>query len=230
MKKSRKISLAILAIALPVGTAIFALRPREPAYQGRTLRSWLKEFDDGYESADTNAIAAIQAIGTNGLPVLLAELEYEEPLWREKYREIADKLPIVKPRLQPPWNRDLWAAYAFHALGAEGKPAISALSGLLFQGRSAIPAAFALAGIGQDALPELANALSHTNARIRMAVVEGLGGWRGNARTVVPLLIKTLADESQLVRREAAQALGELERFNKSYSHKRQTNRGHPGA
>lgn len=210
MKKYRKISLAILAFALLVGIALLALRSREPAYNGRTLRSWLTELDGGYVSANTNAIAAIQTIGTNGLPILLAELKYQEPAWRKSLSAIADKVPIIDLRLDPPGKRNLRAAYAFHALGAKGKPAIRELANLIFQNHGADEAAIALGGIGQDALPEFANALSVTNTRIRMAAVGGLRHWRGDARNVVPLLIKALTDESHPVRLYAVNALGEL--------------------
>ena len=210
MKKSRKISLTILAIALPVGITVSALKSREPAYHGRTLRSWLTEFDRGYKSANTNAVAAIQAIGTNGLPILLAELEYKEPAWLKSLSALADKVPIIDVRLDPPGKRNLRAAFAFHALGADGKPAVPELANLIFQNHGADEAAIALAGIGQDALPEFANALSVTNARIRMSAVMGLRHWRGDARDVVPLLIKALTDESHPVRLDAVNALGEL--------------------
>jgi len=210
VKKSRRISLAILAIALLVGIALFALKSREPAYHGRTLRSWLTEFDGGYESADTNTIAAIQAIGTNGLPILLAELKYQEPAWLKRLSALADKVPIIDLRLDPPGKRNHRAANAFRALGADGKSAIPELADLIFQNHGADEAAVALAGIGQAALPEFANALSVTNARIRMSAVMGLRHWRGDARNVVPLLIKALTDESHPVRLYAVNALGEL--------------------
>jgi hypothetical protein len=210
VKKSHKITLATFAFVLLAGAIFYASRSREPVYAGRTLRSWLNEFGNGYESIDTNAVAAIQAIGTNGLPVLLAELEHEEPSWRKSLRELTDELPTDRLRLEPPWNRNLEAAYAFHVLGAAGKPAIPELAGSLSKSRSAIPAAIALAGIGQDALPQLANALNNTNARIRMAAAHGLGGWRGDARKVVPLLVKALRDEKEFVRWDAAGALSQL--------------------
>ncbi|HXT42482.1 MAG TPA: HEAT repeat domain-containing protein [Candidatus Angelobacter sp.] len=210
MKKSRKNWLTILAFVLLAGVSFFALRPREPAYHGRTLRSWLMEFEGGYESANTNAITAIKAIGTNGLAILLAELEYKEPAWQKSLSALADKVPIIDLRSDPPGKRNHRAANAFRALGADGKPAIPELANLIFQNHRADEAAIALAGIGQDALPELANALSHTNARIRMAAVGGLRRWRGDAGNVVPLLIKALTDESHPVRLNAVNALGEL--------------------
>ena len=113
MKKSRKIWLTILAFVLLAGVSFFALRPREPTYHGRTLHSWLTEFEGGYESTNTNAIAAIQAIGTNGLPILLAELKYQEPAWLKRLSALADKVPIIDLRLDPPGKRNHRAARAF---------------------------------------------------------------------------------------------------------------------
>ena len=211
MKKFSKVALTIFVLALLVGAALFALRPSEPAYRGRTLRSWLKEFDGGYESADTNAIAAIQAIGTNGLPVLLRELTYKESVWRRGLRELADKLPIIKLSLEPPLHRNLRAAEALYVLGEE-KRAIPVLVGLMFQSDTALPAAITLARFGQDALPQFASALSFTNETIRIAALWGLGSWRGDDAILVPLVVKALTDESDEVRWNAADFLGETRR------------------
>ena len=213
MKKNRKIAHGIILVVAVVGAALIISRLRQsagPTYNGRNLRSWLTEFAGGYESADPEAVTAIRTIGTNGLPVLLAELKYEEPSWRRNVRRVFDNLRIAKLPLEPPWNRNLRAAYAFHVLWADGRSAIPELADLISRGRSALPAAIALAGIGEGALPELATALVHTNARVRMSVASGLGHWRGSGIEVVPILLKALPDADAMVRSSVALTLGHL--------------------
>jgi hypothetical protein len=210
--KNRKITVGII-LAAAVGAALIVSQLRQsadPTYSGRSLRSWLTEFSGGYESADPEAVAAIRTIGTNGLPVLLAELKYREPPWRKNIRRVFDNLRIARLTLEPPWNRNLQAAYAFHVLGADGRSAIPDLADLISRSQSALPAAIAMAGIGEGGLPELATALVHTNARVRMYVASGLGHWRGSGSEVVPILLKALPDADAMVRSSVALTLGQL--------------------
>src|SRR5262249_15751394 len=73
--KIRLLSPAAIILIAFVGFTVAILRPREPAYHGRALSDWLKEFDrsDWTIAPDPGspAVQAVRQIGTNALPTLL---------------------------------------------------------------------------------------------------------------------------------------------------------------
>jgi len=91
--------------------------PAEPVYQGRTLRQWMRGHPRDYTPA-------VQAIGTNALPFLLAELTVTDPgleQWgHELFRRFLDS--------NPPWEtarmRQFHAYQALYILGTNAVPAM----------------------------------------------------------------------------------------------------------
>ena len=75
MIKRRRVGLFVVLGLVAVAIGFFALRPREPVYQGKRLSEWLADFNRaGRGQIDQAAERAIRQIGTNALPFLLTDL------------------------------------------------------------------------------------------------------------------------------------------------------------
>lgn len=57
---------------LLAGGFVYYTAPNEPAFDGRSLSSWLTEWSGSYFDRTNAAAGAIRGIGTNGLPLLLS--------------------------------------------------------------------------------------------------------------------------------------------------------------
>src|SRR5437899_940581 len=74
MKRGRAIASVVL-LAVVAFAAFFALRPREPVYQGKRLSEWLADLNcAGRGQINQEAENAIRQIGTNALPFLVTDL------------------------------------------------------------------------------------------------------------------------------------------------------------
>jgi HEAT repeat protein len=122
----------------------------EPTYQGRALLDWLPEVDYHQPSEmQSRAAEAIQQMGTNIIPYLLADLGDGNPLRLQRARE----------DVRSSDERMRQATWAFVALGPTARTAIPQLEQLLEVTPGYVPSA--LAGIGRDALPSLLKALTN---------------------------------------------------------------------
>lgn len=97
MRKPVQMALAVLLVALAVVLVCQGLREREPVYQGRRLSQWLDEYNHVGTLDQTEPISeAIRAIGTNGLPFLLAHVEHVDSPIKEKLLALVGKQHLVK--------------------------------------------------------------------------------------------------------------------------------------
>ena len=60
------------------------LIPREPAYQGKSLSTWLRDFDFRSQQGAA-ARAAVRAIGTNSLPTLIGYLTHRDKPFKLRF-------------------------------------------------------------------------------------------------------------------------------------------------
>jgi hypothetical protein len=187
------------------------LRADEPAYQDRTVSSWLQDFAIGrYPDMEKHraAVQAIRAIGADALPVLT-----------ERLGTTASSLDRVQ---------DAHTVSAFRALGAEARPAIPTLIELLapaydaareslsepdaqLNHRKSGAAALALQAIGQESVSPLMEALDADETKIRFGAATALEYFPRQAKDTVPALIKALEDKDCDVRWRAARTIGTLQ-------------------
>ncbi len=206
---------ALLGIAI-TGMALWDLRPREPSYHGRSLSSWLKEWDNSYYDRTNSAAIAIRAIGSNGVPILLARLSKETSpselkFWRFAWNAVPDKLnPVLRNS-----GRALEAAEAINFLGGEARSAFPSLTNLWSRRPHRLTAAIALAGIGHDGISVLLQALTNQDWVIRFSAANALAEAGSDLDKVVPALVELVrirgnGREDSLVRGAAGSSLVHL--------------------
>jgi hypothetical protein len=163
MKLSWRILLIVVACGvLAVVTVLVWPGEKEPEYQGKRLSEWMQVAGGSLpETAEHKAqrAEAIRHMGTNSLPWLLRWIEFEPPVWRERYRGTLSRLP--QPIARRLWNGDRLAdkaTWAFTVLGPAAAPAVPELSRIVTdpsKGAGRYCATYALAGIGKEGLPAL---------------------------------------------------------------------------
>ena len=132
----------LIWVALPVllvSLAVWSWTPREPSWDGRSLREWLKDLEPARTrnpSAvdEQNAAAArraIQGMGTNCLPFLLRRIERIEPAPLEKML-IQLEEQLADQGVKVPWTRtqtrlELEVYDACDAVKALGNQAVAAV-------------------------------------------------------------------------------------------------------
>src|SRR5438309_9722959 len=98
MKRSRAIALAVLLAVSAAVAAFFALRPREPVYQGKQLSVWLRDLDDNTLAADSRnrAVDAVRQIGSNCVPSLIEMLRSSDSWPKRKLMELVGKQSRIR--------------------------------------------------------------------------------------------------------------------------------------
>ncbi len=214
MNKRRQVGLAILVVTILAGAGWLALPSREPVYHGKPLTGWLRAMEaapDLKSPAWREAVEAVRAIGTNGLPTLLTMLGGDDARW---------KVAAVS-LIQDTANLDLGEALAeadqrraqlgFQVLGRAAQPAIRKLGALATATDSALAdrALRALLEIGgPETIPPLVKVLAQTNSARQIMAANYLGQLRSQAHAAVPALVPALNASDAELRASAARALG----------------------
>ena len=147
MRKKRRYLAASAVVLLGALVTAVLMPSREPAYDGRRLSDWVERSaapSAAYAKRrdrvilDTSqagfACAAIQSIGTNGLPYLLKWIRYEPPCWKRKLYGVVNR---VLRGMSPSWQisdgkelRAYGAVIALVQLGPEAEVAVPELVSL----------------------------------------------------------------------------------------------------
>jgi hypothetical protein len=198
--------------------------PREPVYEGRTLSSWLDHHVPSsaarppYNSPGWHKAAeAIRAIGTNGIPTLVAMIRAKDPSpTMQKLLRIAGRYRWIGINYRSALERNEEAEYGFHLLNSNAVSAVSELIRIYKANVSPSSqrcAALALGSIGrraQAALPVFIRDFTHTNDQVRFYAVSAVMHIGGEPDVVIPPLTRALQDSDVNVRWNA---LVGLERF-----------------
>ena len=201
--------LLILVAALLVSAVVvisFAAHRKEPKYKGKSLSAWLKAYDRGpsrFGAAYADAAAAVRSIGTNALPLLLADLQYQTPGWVEKVSDTVQNWPVIGPLWDwTEWSQDrAWRAeLGFEILGADAAPAVPHLIRLLDKDKNIFVVGSALSAIGEPALYFLIVTLTNraNSDHVRARAAEGLSLMGTNANDAVEGLVASLEDEPEV--------------------------------
>ncbi len=160
---------AVPSILVVVIYGLVSTAPKPPRYQGKTFYEWASELQQAQANYTTpdqwrkieSTSAAIRAIGTNGLPFVMADLRAEFSVkdrmigWLSTHARFLNlKLPSVADR----WTRGI---RVMEVLGPLGKPYLPEI--ITMVSNSTGYSEGALLAIGVDALPAFTNLLAHSN-------------------------------------------------------------------
>ncbi|HYG36690.1 MAG TPA: HEAT repeat domain-containing protein [Clostridia bacterium] len=195
-----------------LGAKLLALG--EPAYQGKSLIIWLKEFEEARYNGPTSRYhlspaefqgqfveptqKAVRHMGTNALPQLLNLLQARESFLHNRTIALLNKVPALRWRPLSQQQRQSMALAGFSALGTNAQAAVPALIALLDDKDPEIRkySAWCLGAVGpaaEAAVPALLQHLQDANALVQDASETSLGAIHRRADLVVPVLIERLS-------------------------------------
>jgi HEAT repeat protein len=155
---------------------------------------------DGWQFS-TNAVRALQAMGTNVIPALLARIAYRDPVFNLDDFDVS-----------------MSGAAALMVLRERAKPALPALATLMDSdnGDIALRAMIATVGTGADAVPCLIKGLTNSSATVRSEAAHFLtelgAQYPEERKKAVPLMMKLLSDPDDNVRKNVTSDLREIDR------------------
>jgi HEAT repeats len=183
--------------------------PFEPRYQGKRLTDWAEEvyptdvyssqsLPTGLRAQSARAVAVIQQIGTNALPLALSLCRTKDSWLKRKLEECTkyNSGGVVRYIITTEWQKHEEGANIIWALGSAAKPAIPALIQLLqSQDRDiAMRAVDALPGAGTNAIPPLIELLDSANQDVRQRAMTALGllGRQAHAAAIAPIVVPAI--------------------------------------
>jgi HEAT repeat protein len=173
--------------------------PNEPGYQGKPLGQWLSMRREGWE-LDTNAVRALQTMGTNVIPALLARLTYKDPVFKLDDFDVS-----------------MSGATALIAMREGAKPALPELTALMDtdNGDLTLRVMIATLGMGVDAMPCLICGLTNRFPIVRSEAAHFLTEWGAQypeeRKRAVPYMVKLLSDPERDVRVSMTNYLKEID-------------------
>ena len=227
MTRSRFIA-AFVIVGVLLGAVAYNLRqPSQPSHQGRGINAWLRELNSAISRNDFQkrheAEKAVQAIGAQAAPYIVAHLRRSNSVWRRNYRNLFPKLPAwLQGRIPSPREEFTFFTgnIAFFAIGAPAKPAL--IRGLRdYSPEVRMASAHTLGALAhydiRDSVPALIECLRDTDAGVRCCSALTLGSLGPDAVAAIPGLISLLKDPQTtnqgrafMVRSAAARALGKI--------------------
>jgi hypothetical protein len=138
MKRSRVIQAAV-ALALVVAVALAMARPEpppDPVYKRIPLSKWLymsgmRLHDWEWKKIGAHPREAIRAIGTNALPMIVAELRVRDSKLQMWLHDKLEKRHWESRMPEPAWCRHSDALRACHWLGDKSLPVVPVIAELL---------------------------------------------------------------------------------------------------
>ena len=236
MRKRVQAALAVLLVTIAGVIAWHLLRPqeRQPVYQGKGLRAWLREYagwDVGPEEwaqAKARAEHAVRQIGTNAIPPLLRMVQkMESPRmarlidWWDQHFANRNRLPAWIRH--PAWYKNqarylnMEGEIGFKILGSDVQQAAPELISIyestlsmdsVTSMNSRIAVIRSLINIGPAATPYFLRWAGSTNEEKRLTAVHALSQIHSQPSDVVPVLVEFLSYTNPLVRTEVAEGLG----------------------
>lgn len=236
-RKRKRWLIALTAGVIAFAFWFFVLRNTEPAYKGRRLSEWVRNYQVARGSwADRHGTSfrigesdptamheceqAIRAIGTNGLPHLVAWVAQGPAPWGDQRARIARHLPKWMTQWKPvqSWighsedeKRAEAVLSAFGVLGAQAAPAIPQLERIVYetnQGPQRHRALTALAFIGLPSYHAMTNFMTRPAFDGEYTTVEFYLRYYGI--DALPTLLQNLASQNEHVAAPSALLLGQL--------------------
>ncbi len=182
MKTKRLITVCVFTLFVALGVATYALRKREPIYQGKTLSEWLVEASTGTwpRQGSVPADEAIRQIGTNAFPMISQLLRFRDSALKLKLIRVFYKQSFLQIHITTQYDRQMQAIAACYALGTVAKPLV----------------------------PEVAKALKHLD--VQPFAEQWFKELGPDAEAAIPVMVEILRDQKNSARFMAAQSLAHI--------------------
>jgi hypothetical protein len=225
MRKRRALFIAVACVVVVAAIALFSWTA-EPAYNGHLLSRCVAILAEGGHQEKTvqKAVEAVDNIGTNATPYLLAWIQFEpqpgpfrsklaNPYnWGGGRVSFRDRL-LYEFRSRRERLAE-GADTAFQVLGARATPAIPELTRLMNSRTAPITAlrsALALARLGTNGLPALLAAIDDPEHQNRFVALKAIGMFLGSEpHLVIPVLTNCLNSTDRSIRCWSVTALGDI--------------------
>jgi hypothetical protein len=212
MKPTRRIILISLLATIVAGLAVYLRRPKEPSYQGKTVREWMAEFPQG---DDAGARQAFRVFGTNAIPMVVQELCASDSKLTPAPRRLLAKQSVIKIPSTSADSRQAMARMSIDFLSAEhaAQPALALLvQHLRTETDSSVRwnLFYALARIGleaPEAVPFALAGLKDPNSYVRAGAFQFLARTHSQHAEFASILLATLRDQDDEVRSCAVEAI-----------------------
>jgi HEAT repeat protein len=228
-----RITLILLSVCALVTVAVFAIRHKEPSFEGRYLSDWIWTMNGSEPGPDKDkARAVVRQLGTNSIPLLLRWLRQEDRpsltgrfdklrhdlfFWLVRHKLIANRSIRSLRDFNP--SRSAMAMWALPELDHTGRvTAIPTLIQMLGEKnrwpenipRAAGGACIVLSKMAPESTAPLTEALSSHDPQVWALAAGALGEIGPNARAAIPVLAKRLTDKDPLMRVGAAGVIGKI--------------------
>ena len=210
--------IAVVLMLIAAGISFCMLRPRDPVSAGKPLSYWLEQIALNPGSAD-EAVSAVRLMGTNVIPCLLADLRGNRSMfWQYWVNRLLDKQRLISLRFHGLEDRRRRAKWGFLALAADATPAIPWLVQEIEAKPVPTEELYALAFIGNAAIPVLITNLTneariYVPASAALAVATAVQLDRislGNAQVFVPVFTQMLQSKNPRTKAKAEIALNHI--------------------
>ncbi len=213
MAKRRGIVVLVVGVVLAVLVVILGF-PREPAFRGRALSSWVGiRGDEARYTPRREYREAMHYMGTNAIPFLLRWMEGREACAMDRVRQKVRPM-LAKVGVEVPAERTLSPsefAVAFVFIGPDAEVAVPQLLSLVQGSTSPVVvarAATCLSALGEKGTWAFVTVITNPAARCRAeCILATTFLMRTNAAPLVPSLILCLKDRDPKVASSAARAL-----------------------
>jgi hypothetical protein len=101
--------------------AALITRPVEPTWNGQRLTHWMAVLGSSNMDEEQRAFAAIEAIGTNGLPIIVRVLGARDSALQSRVLLLLQHVPLIHLRFAMPADRRRKAEMAFVLAGEESR-------------------------------------------------------------------------------------------------------------
>lgn len=209
--KTRSWTGGLLLLVVLIGIVI-GISFREPAYQGRSLRAWLRDMQHPSPLVRHNAQEAVSHLGTNTVPTLREILHAEDSRIKTNIIHLLSRQRFVRIRFVPARERRISAAQACFVLGPRAEAAIPDLFEFsLGDSYCRNLAESAMGQMGAGAVERLSRALTNEDFNVRRTAAGALHHIGAPGIKAVDALVNCLNDRYGSVRTEAAYALGRMD-------------------
>jgi HEAT repeat protein len=173
------VGVAVAAVLL--GFVCMITPQGEPTCDGRRVTHWMAALGSSDQDREAHAFAAIQALSTNSLPIVIPWLGSRDTLLQSRFLPLVERVPFLRFLFSGPSERRQKAKIALVLAGEESMRA---------------------------SVPDLVRLSRDRDPGVRLAAVEALSAFPFNDTAPLPALRAAQADPDSRVRSTAQQAVG----------------------